>query len=103
MGFKYFGILRGVGFVLSGASQLEIVALVRAVQGSCHVTIGNMSCTHGYWTELHLLFAILLIVLIGVPVMDYYHNTKGKESKIESAQLPNRSLDKPKQYLNWDL
>ena len=93
MGFKYFGILRGIGFVLSGAAQLGIVQVVHAVQGSCHVTMNNKPCTQGYWTELHVIFAILLVTLIGVPVMDHYYNVQVEKERVTLLDQDNRRSD----------
>ena len=37
LGFKYFGILMGIGFAVSGIVQLGIAPLANAVQGTCHL------------------------------------------------------------------
>jgi MFS family permease len=69
LGFKYFGILSGIGFATSGLAQLCIAPLVHAVQGSCVDSAED--CRHGAWTQLHIIQLILFILLGSIPLWDH--------------------------------
>lgn len=69
LGFKYFGILNGLGFAASGVTQLFITSLVRVVSGTCHVQPVD-GCSYGSWKELHLFQLILMLALLTIPIMD---------------------------------
>ena len=70
LGFKYFGILSGIGFAISGLSQLCIAPLVHAVQESCLDTFQD--CRHdGAWTPLHVIQLIFFILLEFIPLWDH--------------------------------
>jgi MFS family permease len=77
LGFKYFGILNGLGFASSGFTQLFITSLVRAVNGTCHVQPVE-GCSCGSWKELHMIQLFLLLVLMIVPLMDAYLTNREK-------------------------
>jgi hypothetical protein len=72
LGFKYFGILLGVGFFAGGLAQLFLATLVEAAQGDCreqqHGVQGD--CDHGFWKQLHFIQFALLGVLMIVPIQD---------------------------------
>lgn len=72
LGFKYFGMINGLGFAASGMTQLYITPLVRAVEGTCHMESSTEGCSHGYWKELHIAQFCLLLALTAVPLLDTY-------------------------------
>jgi MFS family permease len=72
LGFKYFGILSGIGFALSGVAQLCIAPLVHAVaHGSCGVESLETDCSHGAWPQLHIIQLVLFILLGFIPLWDH--------------------------------
>lgn len=75
LGFKYFGILSGIGFALSGIVQVFMASLVHLLAGDCHMQQQSpeesmVACHDGRWTEFHSFQIVLLGVLIIIPVMD---------------------------------
>lgn len=76
LGYKYFGLLNGIGFALSGVAQAFIGVVVRAVRGTCHLqgwvtdVTATPSCDHGKWVSFHVLQLILLTILLAAPVLD---------------------------------
>lgn len=74
LGFKYFGVLLGLGFAISGLFQLCMASLSGVVQGDCHLaTEAEMhDCSHGQWAYLHIVEFIVLLFLLAVPFMDYW-------------------------------
>jgi hypothetical protein len=88
LGFKYFGMLNGLGFASSGMAQLFLASLVRAVKGTCHLQMEE-GCSHGYWDELHIIQFCALTALLVFPMLDSYFETKTKnrtsEPEIQNA------------------
>ena len=76
LGFKYFGILSGIGFALSGTVQVFMASLVHRLAGNCHLQqptaegTAPTSCHHGTWTQFHVFQIVLLGVLILIPIVD---------------------------------
>jgi hypothetical protein len=67
-GFKYFGLLNGLAFALSGVSQVFMSALVAKVQGTCHtVETADAPCSPGQWDALHAVELVLLAALMLAP------------------------------------
>jgi hypothetical protein len=70
-GFKYFGLLNGLAFAVSGVSQVFMSALVSTVQGTCHNIVAtpasSTSCSPGQWNSLHVAELLLLAVLMLAP------------------------------------
>lgn len=97
LGYKYFGLLNGVGFALSGVAQAFISNVVRAVQGTCHlqghVKDVNLAppCDHGNWVSLHMLQFIVLTVLLIAPALDYFESIMHKR-RVREALGSLRSL-----------
>jgi MFS family permease len=76
LGFKYFGVLLGLGFFVSGLCQLLMAPLNDAVQGNCHLKAspnpsGDDDCFQGLWISLHLLQLSFLFGLMVIPFMDH--------------------------------
>jgi MFS family permease len=76
LGFKYFGLLLGIGFAVSGLFQLLMAPLSNLVAGDCHlkastVSLGENSCAKGLWISLHLLELSAMLGLMVVPYLDY--------------------------------
>eukprot|EP00980_Cylindrotheca_fusiformis_P008726 scaffold1868_cov193-Cylindrotheca_fusiformis.AAC.11 len=88
LGFKYFGVLLGLGFGASGIAQLFVSLLDDAVQGDCHLPDATVEeqadCDEGFWLQLHLIQMVLLVVLLIAPYQDYREKTI-REEKIKQV------------------
>lgn len=75
LGFKYFGVLLGLGFAISGIGQLLMAPLADFVQGDCHVISSedltdDTDCSSGLWLSLHIVELSVLTALLAIPYMD---------------------------------
>lgn len=87
LGFKYFGILRGIGFAASGVIQLGIAPLARAVQGTCHLNDELVDgCSVGNWKVLHVIQIIIFVLLGIIPIWDHRVLTQRQELIMERVQ-----------------
>ena len=82
LGFKYFGLLNGISFALSGLTMPLMTPMIRAVSGDCHQLVVNetnssnhdaqaVDCSSGRWTGLHLAEMMVLASLVVLPVLEY--------------------------------
>jgi MFS family permease len=87
LGFKYFGVLLGLGFAISGLFQLLMASLSDAVKGNCHLaTEAEMDkCSHGFWVYLHIVEFVVLVVLFFVPFMDH-RDKVNREKRIQAFE-----------------
>lgn len=72
LGFKYFGILSGIGFALSGMAQWFMATLVQFVHHS-----GDSR----WWMGFHIFQISILAVLMIIPIVDH------KEIQTRQAQM----------------
>lgn len=82
LGFKYFGVLLGLGFGAGGVAQLFLSTLDEAVRGDCHLldsATPRGDCNRGLWVELHVVQFILLGVLLIAPLMDHREKVQREE------------------------
>jgi MFS family permease len=72
MGFRFFGILSGMSFCVSGVSQLAIAPLALRVEGDCHEydDIRVKDCDEGHWSMIHLVQIANLLLLFLIPFLD---------------------------------
>ena len=90
MGFRFFGMLTGIGFCLSGFSQLLIAPVATLFEGTCHeydsLTTGDaIGCDQGSWSVAHWAEIGILCFLLMIPIYDWLaesKKTKEKESKL---------------------
>ena len=92
LGFKYFGILLGIGFTLTGLAQPLFVPLSDFLQGDCHLDDGApaIDCDHGYWASFHVFSFLLLVALLVVPWLDY-RDRVGREARVRMILAEQRS------------
>eukprot|EP00520_Triparma_pacifica_P012464 CAMPEP_0118658872 /NCGR_PEP_ID=MMETSP0785-20121206/14800_1 /TAXON_ID=91992 /ORGANISM="Bolidomonas pacifica, Strain CCMP 1866" /LENGTH=389 /DNA_ID=CAMNT_0006551919 /DNA_START=729 /DNA_END=1898 /DNA_ORIENTATION=+ len=93
MGFKYFGILAGISFLVAGITQLSMTSLISYATGTCHMVAfadGHPSSNHdhandyydrpdcdvGNWRTVYFiqLFSFFFVFLL--PAVDTYLETK---------------------------
>ena len=81
IGFRFFGVLSGMSFCISGFSQLAIAPLALRIEGDCHEydSISMMSCGEGSWNLIHAIQAANLVLLLIVPVLDTRAEKKKEE------------------------
>ena len=120
LGFKYFGVLLGIGFALSGLVQLSMTAVDEWAQGDCHelstmsssggthavesssissvdgATIdssGEATCNHGWWGRLHVVQFIQLGCLMVCPLLDRWEiqNRKAKLAEMMAEAESSRT------------
>jgi len=74
MGFRFFGLLSGVSFCISGFTQFLVAPIALWVEGDCHeFEIGSpeaVSCSEGSWVLAHCSQIIILILLMLIPFFD---------------------------------
>jgi hypothetical protein len=93
LGFKYFGLLNGISFLLSGFAQLFIVSLAKAVHGTCHLynsadtPLVSDTCDHGNWLALHVVEFVVLGALLLVPFYDHRAKVQQKARVKEIAKI----------------
>lgn len=91
LGFKYFGLLNGLGFAIAGLSQAFMAVLVELVQGDCHLSVemiakSSFDCDKGRWTQLHVWQIIGLVVLAIAPVLERLEDDRNKK-KIQATMM----------------
>lgn len=72
IGFRYFGVLSGLSFSISGLSQLAIAPLASQIEGDCHEfdDIGVEGCSEGDWRMIHVIQIVCLLLLFSIPLLD---------------------------------
>jgi MFS family permease len=117
LGFKYFGVLAGIMFVIGGVLSLVQYPLAQVMAGSCHFEAETDVCDPGYWLYLNYFMAITVASTWYFSYMDWKNrmdllaihesskNTlrKGSYSKLSGQELEfsKRGIEtKPKQSLS---
>jgi hypothetical protein len=93
MGLKYFGILSGIGFLVSGLTQIIIVPIVLWAEGTCHqgnipTDAGMRECNHGKWMELNVIQVCILFCLLPIPILDNRMEQRRKKVMYELIGSP---------------
>lgn len=96
IGFRFFGMLTGIGFCLSGFSQLAIAPVATLFEGTCHeydgLTTGDaIGCDQGRWSLAHWAEIVTLCLLLVIPIFDWLAESKKKKEK-ESKLLDTSTL-----------
>jgi hypothetical protein len=95
MGFRYFGILSGLPFFVSGLCQFAIVPLAMLVEGSCHEyydangELVTDDCSEGNWTLIHAVQIASLVGLLLIPFLDSLaeRNEQANEALLTTPEL----------------
>lgn len=61
MGFKYYGILVGIMFVISGFISLLQYPLAKWASGTCHEVNEGEYCTVGNWSAVNIAMVFMMI------------------------------------------
>lgn len=93
MGFKYFGILAGISFLVAGITQLSMTSLIGYATGTCHLVAfadGHPSSNHdhanddydrpdcdvGNWQNVYFIQLFSFFFVFSLPAVDTYLETK---------------------------
>lgn len=93
LGYKFFGLMNGIAFLMSGIAQLFMVPLVNVVKGTCHkyntqdAALQEDTCDHGHWMELHVAEFVVLALLLLVPYYDNLAKIAQKERVKELVKV----------------
>ncbi len=101
LGFKYFGVLAGIMFVIGGVLSLVQYPLAQVMAGSCHLEAENDICDPGYWLYLNYFMALSIATTWYFSYQDWrnrtdllaYHESskhsirKGSYSKLSGQEL----------------
>ena len=95
LGFKYFGMLSGIGFTLSGFAQIWMSYLVNWFQGDCHLLSEseywmNSYCSHGSWKQFHFGQILLLAILMLIPIRERLKTTSSRSVGVSSSHSTGR-------------
>merc|ERR1711988_622789 len=71
LGFRYFGILAGVSFFLSGLASLIQAPLMDWASGTCHLQGADLdTCDNGNWPFLYYVQSFCFLCLFLIPIFD---------------------------------
>jgi hypothetical protein len=98
LGFKYFGVLAGIMFVLGGILSFTQVLLSEFVQGTCHDHSFVVACSHGSWKSLNLFIAITLVGAYIFSYLDWKTRRDRQRAKEKIPAFPN--LDDSHELIN---
>jgi hypothetical protein len=74
MGFKYFGVLAGLMFVMAGFVSLLQYPLASWATGTCHLAVSStqrMNCDNGRWTFINLIMTLSLLASLSFCYTDW--------------------------------
>lgn len=101
LGFKYFGVLAGIMFVLGGIMSFTQVPLSEFMRGTCHehsFVSATDSCSHGSWKGLNLLIALMFIGAYYFSYLDWKTRKQRQQAKEKLPAFPN--LDDSHELIN---
>ena len=79
LGFRFFGILAGVSFFLSGLASLVQAPLMDWASGTCHLQGADLeTCDKGNWTFLYLVQSFCFLCLFLIPIFDIREERQNK-------------------------
>ena len=84
LGFKYFGVLAGVSFLIAGVAGLLQSPLMEWGAGDCHLTRDPVpGCFQGNWRSINLTQLLCLAALFAIPLLDW--RAKGRSADADDA------------------
>ena len=99
MGFRFFGLLSGISFCVSGFTQFTVASIALFVEGDCHdFRMGSpeaSNCEEGKWVTIHWIQILSLLLLLLIPFFDLEAEKKAKGilEKAETESLSAHSAD----------
>ena len=73
LGFRFFGVLAGVSFLIAGCAGLLQSPLMEFGAGNCHLTPEPLSgCDSGRWSTINFYQLACLASLYVIPLMDMW-------------------------------
>jgi hypothetical protein len=73
LGFKYFGVLAGIMFVLGGVLSVLQYPLAQVAAASCvpDPMTSVMSCSSGYWRNVNIFMAVTILSTLSFSYQDW--------------------------------
>lgn len=72
LGYKYFGMLAGIIFVLGGLLGITQYPLAQLVAGTCHDDNADQdTCSHGHWAIVNLIMLVMVASTLYFTVADW--------------------------------
>jgi MFS family permease len=98
LGFKYFGLLNGLGFAASGIAQVFMASLVQVVQGDCNMVSTDpgedtqtVDCEIGRWMDLHVVEFVLMGLLLLAPWIESREKLRRQERIQELLRIASQT------------
>jgi len=86
LGFRFFGVLSGVSFLLAGLVGLLQVPITTYAVGTCHKDF-SPDCSEGNWAQVNLFQLISFALLFVFPIMDFQDQAKSREMDVPRYSL----------------
>jgi hypothetical protein len=90
LGFKFYGVLVGIMFIISGFVSLLQYWLLDFAEGDCS-TSGDSVCTHSQWLLLNRLMLLMFVSLLIFPYQDYTERRRIASAKSMQSFLRSNS------------
>jgi MFS family permease len=98
LGFKYFGLLNGLGFAASGIAQVFMASLVQVVQGDCNMVSTDpgedtqtVDCEIGRWMDLHVVEFVVMGLLLLAPWIESREKLRRQERIQELLRIASQT------------
>jgi len=90
LGFRYFGMLAGIIFLLGGVAGMFQYPLAQIGSGTCHHAHANFdSCSHGEWFNINLVMTLMIAAMLYFSYQDYRRRILMKQ--LLERDVPNNS------------
>jgi MFS family permease len=99
LGFKYFGVLAGIMFVLGGFLSFLQVPLAKLVSGDCHLLLSGPRsmpyCQPGHWQSLNILFGLMIAGTLYFSYKDWINREEQKAFRQQQQSSPSKQPGQP--------
>lgn len=91
MGFKYFGILAGIMFVIGGILTFLQYPIAQFAAGSCHNLLSE-ACDEGNWNTMNIIMMLTIFSTLYFTYKDWIHREEFKAIQANKPPQPSRSV-----------
>lgn len=96
LGFRYFGVLAGVSFLVAGCAGLLQSPLMEWGAGTCHLSkTPAPDCDTGNWRAINALQLGCLLALYAIPLLDMRAQAAADRAKQQQQQAPHGRRGSP--------
>lgn len=101
LGFKYFGVLAGISFVLGGVLSFLQVPLANYVTGTCNLitTEDRSACDPGKWQMLNVIMTATIFLTVGFSYFDWKRREAAR-AEVHAAKAFKKSANTEMAPLN---